>query len=299
MIKAARSQVDASPTIRAPSSLSCQGLGVSSRFVKQEQPVGTNIDPSRMASTPIPKLVGHSSPIANPYHRAPAASKAQESRARPLSWLPLTKDKLKRSYTNSRAALIPYGSSISSLAGSLISSPLLESTTNARVAEDEHIECSELVLPVNLVPRLVLEEHDLSMLTPSSSDMSKDVKSSRWSTTVRNLRSKVVQMNVHSDSAVRHRDGLHTRIVTDEPWSSENSRTGLVDSCRQKVRQWRCRVRQEDRKAGQKLAEKLQVTTPRPKSGERCPSGAYLHGANEVVLSSLTKSFASAIDKLD
>lgn len=181
----------------------------------------------------------------------------------------------------------------------MISGPLLESTTNAQVAEDEHVECSELVLPVNLVPTAELKECDLSISTPSSSNMTKELKRSRWSITVRSLRSKVMQNNAHNELTISSGNEAPTSVMIDKPWTCDHGGKGLMDSCREKVRQWSRRIKQEDRREGQACTEEFTVATLPLDIGTRRCSAACIDEADEMFTSSLTRSFASAIDRLD
>lgn len=72
--------------------------------------------------------------------------RAKHDKHRPLSWLPFTRPKPWQDQKSASASL-PHQNSMSSVTKSTISTPVLTSTTNARVADVENIECSDVLLP--------------------------------------------------------------------------------------------------------------------------------------------------------
>lgn len=135
---------------RAQSSLSC-------RCDPQDQlpasPGPTYIQPATVAASPEQ---GSSKKIENDTKDEGASEEAESDvpelnrnrrrsyRSRPLSWLPFSRSSSRPRYPRSRSVQLPKASSTSTVARSVISAPILTSTTNTEVARSEGVHCGEI-----------------------------------------------------------------------------------------------------------------------------------------------------------
>ncbi|KAK4949806.1 hypothetical protein LTR10_011648 [Elasticomyces elasticus] len=76
--------------------------------------------------------------------QASTASERRARRFRPLSWLPFTQPSSRTDFSRSLSVQLPKAASTSTVARSVISAPILTSTTNVGVANAEGVRCQEI-----------------------------------------------------------------------------------------------------------------------------------------------------------
>lgn len=231
---------------------------------------------------------------------------------RRLSWLPLSLSGAYRDDKHNAFVAIPPTISMSSVSSSSISSPMLTSTTNARVANAARIEHSDILFPVS--------SHSVFQ---SQRDLATEVEgiaipvdnSSSWVPSARSYRAKVDHARRAStgvtltSSLSRHK---HDERQIAEGSSISRFRKGKIARYREKLHHLRERlhvlpiqpgnevvVQPEDVKAkeiqSQELDKASRTSTPRVTSF--LPK-LHSDSTTDLFRGSLSRSFASAVDKL-
>ena len=242
----------------------------------------------------------------------PQEGRLRSRRVRPLSWLFSSRPGTPHADTRSPSMPLPQPSSMSSISKSTIGTPVLTSTTNARVASAENIDCSDILLP------------DYSKIAVSSTSRSGGEHAqsnqqlsevSSWSATVSSVKKKI-----------NHTRRASTSLLLDHTWArrgsgkKESSATPSAGSGRihrsasalkDKLHQWAGR---EPRTATNKgtcdqLNENLGRIVSTPSLNQEADSiithdaprlpGLYSESNSDLIATSLSRSFASAVEKLD
>lgn len=127
----------------------------------------------------------------------------------PLSWLWLSRQKSQLPEYYNPMALLPLQSSMSSLPESTIGSPVLESTTNARVADSENVSHSDILLPdyAPITDDICREAAVKSKLQHSTINNSPKEISSTWTAAVRSVKKKL-----------SHTRRASTSLLLETPW---------------------------------------------------------------------------------
>ncbi|KAK5947041.1 hypothetical protein PMZ80_001187 [Knufia obscura] len=236
----------------------------------------------------------------------------QRARSRPLSWLSFGKNKFQRVGTHSPSMPLPHPSSMSSVANSSISSPMLRSTTNPRVADVENIECSDVLLPDYSSNRAASRRLARADGTTSRSEQATD-KHSAWASTVRSVKKKLSHTRRASTSLLL--DSSWVRRAGEKmghsatPSAASGRALGQSDSSKSRVHQGQAGHEQftddpgsttrppKDTSTAIEPAHDMR-STPNIQQAPRLP-GLYSDSTTDLNAVSLSRSFASAVDKLD
>ncbi len=97
-----------------------------------------------MEETEKEPAVGRTTHAREEVIRAPNASHRRGLRIRPLSWLPFSRPPPQDHCSRSQSVQLPKATSTSTVARSVISAPVLTSTTNVGVARAEGVHCGEI-----------------------------------------------------------------------------------------------------------------------------------------------------------
>lgn len=236
----------------------------------------------------------------------------RRTRSRPLSWLSFGRSKMQRVGTKSPSMPLPHQSSMSSVAKSSISSPMLTSTTNARVADVENIECSDVLLPD-------YSSHDAasSRLARANRATSRHPeqasgKHSDWASTVRSVKKKLSHTRRASTSLLLESQWVR-RVGEKLGYAAAPSVTPSRASNKLGVGKSKVRQGQEEDQPSRFDADstaRLQMTTSEVESVCTSHTAPNIHQAPRLPdlysdstinpkATSLSRSFASAVDKLD
>jgi len=237
----------------------------------------------------------------------------RRNRSRPFSWLSLGRSKMQRIGTKSPSMPLPHHNSMSSVAKSSISSPMLTSTTNARVADVKNMECSDVLLPdyssgTGASDRLPRHDRTTSRQSERCTN-----GHSAWAMTVKSVKKKL-----------SHTRRASTSLLLDSPWvrragekighsatpSTVSSHAlGKFDASRGKVQpgQEAGRGSRLEPDSTEKLSDSISkplnaVADPKTKAKVQqapCLPGICSDSTTDLNGASLSRSFASALDKLD
>lgn len=227
----------------------------------------------------------------------------------PESWSRMLKDGKQGSLTT-----IPPTTSMSSISKSSISSPVLTSTTNARVANAEKVQCSEVLFPISSLPEHHYRYDDVPGASESSTTRGIDNISS-WTSSVRSIKAKLGHARRESTGP------FLTSSWSKRTYTRRESADSSSISSRRKAK---LTVKGKLHHLGRRLhilpaqtdndvvyavetvkAKEIQphqsdqasrTTTPR---ATPFLSGLHSDSTTDLLRGSLSRSFASAVDKLD
>lgn len=299
--------------LRAASSLSCNP------YQHQPLPLNNNAD-SAPCSYPASSGTSFSESFRNLQSRKAArifetdqGGLLRRARSRPLSWVSFGRDKTQRFGAKSPSMPLPHQNSMSSVAKSSISSPMLTSTTNARVAGIENIECSDVLLPDYSSQRAVSNQSARTQGTVSQHSQKLSDKHSGWTSTVRSVKKKLSHTRRASTSLLMERPWVRRasekigRSTT--PSAASDHVLRRIDTSKGKIQQRREGDQQAKSDPGStavylgSTSEANELTgvshtTPNIQQAPRLP-GLYSDSTTDLDATSLSRSFASAVDKLD
>lgn len=299
--------------LRAVSSLSCNP------YQHQPLPASSNVDIAP-CSYPASSGTSFSESFRNLHSRRAARTSdmksgglLQRARSRPLSWVSFGRDKTQRVGAKSPSMPLPHQNSMSSVAKSSISSPMLTSTTNARVADIENIECSDVLLPDYSSQRAASNRSARVQGNVSQDSHKLSDKHSAWTSTVRSVKKKLSHTRRASTSLILERPWVRwagEKIGHSTTPSTASSRAfGKYDTSNNKTQQRRGDDQQARLDSGStaifqgttsEATESVVVshTIPSIQQAPRLP-GLYSDSTTDLNATSLSRSFASAVDKLD
>lgn len=233
---------------------------------------------------------------------------------RRLSWLSKPWSKVMKDGKQYSLTTIPPTTSMSSVSKTSISSPVLTSTTNARVADAEKVHCSEVLFPISSPPEYHSRDENISAADESSTIHGVDNTSS-WTSSMRNLRARL-----------GHSRRASTGVLPTSSWSRRTYRRRdpagslSISSHRKAKMAVRGRLQQLGERlhvlpietgnafvdnAGNVKAKGIQSHQPDQASRTSIPRatpflpGPHSDSTIDLLHGSLSKSFASAVDKLD
>jgi hypothetical protein len=232
---------------------------------------------------------------------------------RRLSWLPKSWSRVMKDGKQCSLTTIPPTTSMSSISKSSISSPVLTSTTNARVANVEKVHCSEVLFPISSPPEYQSPSDNVSGADESSTIHGVENTTS-WTSSVRNIRAKL-----------GHSRRASTGVLLPSSWSrrtytrwqhagssSTSSHRKAKMTARGKLQQLGERLHVLPVESGNAIfnnaetvkAKEIQSHQPDQASRTTPRETPFLPGLHsdsttDLLRGSLSRSFASAVDKLD
>ena len=264
--------------------------------------------------------------------RAQSARQKVSQRLRPLSWSSLQKPFSQgQSCPRSLSTQLPKASSTSTVGRSVISAPTLTSTTNVEVARTEGVHCGEMSdaafsppdwnSPVGWVARASVDKSNMSgHASRSERTQSNDKDTKLAGRTFRGGRifrlGNALRTRIKSSPLRTRKENEHTFLTQHCPplvgdsnlqnkantQSSARSRVEALNHYRGKMKgfPWSSRIR---RKSVNHSPSLLSSQQDPPLLGELNDVDAMrthsMQGDGDSTFGSLTRSFASAVDKLD
>ena len=226
---------------------------------------------SRRAPTPAPQL----------------AVDGQSRRTRPLSWLSIPRRRGSHQPLADLETTIAQQGSMASLAPSSISSPVLNSTTNVKVAESESVRCSELLLNDQL------DKDKTQQSSIDINDTQRGDKYSFWAATIKSVKRRIGHTRRASMSGLFERSWPSHGT---SKWRMHGSRNHAEKAMSEHEFQIQTDNTANSRKGVNQLPQRSQSAfSLRPPKLPRLVSDN--RPGNFVA--SLSKSFASAVDKID
>lgn len=250
--------------------------------------------------------------------RAPGTASAGLSRhqkGRRLSWLSVSWSNASMKEKQGSVISIPPATSIFSVGKSSISSPTLTSTTNARVANAENIHYSEALFPTSSCGTARLDGDGVEGESGSNT-VAAAKNSSSWKSTVRSIKAKLGHPRRASTSLI---PGSSWLTYEPEVWgstdlsSNPSRRMGRTAIYGDKLHLFGERLHRSTHGAGsdalrhQETVKAKEIHTTHLHNDLSTPShlptcilpGLHSDSNTDLLRGSLSKSFASAIDKLD
>jgi len=242
-----------------------------------------------------------------------SAGPLQRARLRPLSWASFGRDRTQKVGVKSPSMPLPHQNSMSFVAKSSISSPVLTSTTNARVADIENIECSDTLLPDYSSQRAASNRsaRDQGNVPQHSHKLSD--KHSAWTSTLRSVKKKLSHTRRASTSLLLERPWVRwagEKIGNSTTPSTASRRAfGKPDTSNNRKQQCQKDDQQARFDSGSTAISQGNTSeTPEPAvashtilsipQAPRLP-GLYSGSTTDLNATSFSRSFASAVDKLD
>lgn len=240
----------------------------------------------------------------------------QQHRRRPLSWLPFSRSRTQWHTTKSLSMPLPQHNSMSSVSRSTIGTPVLTSTTNARVAGIENVECSDVLLPDYSSKKVGSVQMSTNRDSSSPQPQHDTDKSNPWAVTVRSVK-----------KTLSHTRRASTSLLLDGPLTRRNARgkghaatpsvgssrmLGSVTTYKDKLHHWTGRdprpqvETRSDASLSQSLSRSKASTANVHSAGtgeneQRVPRlpCLYTESTTNLLATSLSRSFASAVEKID
>lgn len=241
--------------------------------------------------------------------------KSRRWKRRRLSWLQRSLSKASRAGKKASPTIIHPAPSMSSISNSSISSPQLTSTTNVRVANASNTDHTEFLFPVSS-PSLFDPQHGAAHRSEETIGVHGIDNTSSWTLSVRGVRARVVHFRRASAGVIltapwsKHK---HGNEACDDTSSVFRFKSGTMARCREKFHYLGERLHVMPHGSGTSVvthpegvkAKEIQTQdvinesrSPLSRATSLLPK---LHSDTNTNFrySSLSRSFASAIGKLD